>query len=69
VKRDWKKKAASAAKHARLMARKPGLREALYGRELEERGASIFEQARLREAGLSSEQLFPPSRETAQKET
>jgi hypothetical protein len=31
MKRDWKRDQAKAAKHARLMARKPELREALYG--------------------------------------
>jgi hypothetical protein len=32
VKKDWKKDRAKAAKHARLISRKPELREALYGR-------------------------------------
>jgi hypothetical protein len=31
VKRDWKKDRAQAVRHARLMKRKPELREALYG--------------------------------------
>jgi hypothetical protein len=33
LKKDWKKDRASAAKHARLIKRKPELREQLYGRE------------------------------------
>ena len=36
MKRDWKKERASAAKHARLVARKPELREQLYGRPTQE---------------------------------
>jgi hypothetical protein len=31
VKKDWKKDRAAGAKHARLIRRKPELREALYG--------------------------------------
>jgi hypothetical protein len=31
VKKDWKKDRAKAAKHARLIAKRPELREALYG--------------------------------------
>lgn len=31
MRRDWKKDRAAAAKHARLIARKPELREQLYG--------------------------------------
>jgi hypothetical protein len=32
MKKDWKKDRAAAAKHARLVKRKPELRAALYGR-------------------------------------
>jgi hypothetical protein len=31
MKRDWKKDRAKGAKHARLIAKRPELREALYG--------------------------------------
>ena len=31
MKRDWKKERSEAAKHARMMRRKPELREQLYG--------------------------------------
>jgi hypothetical protein len=31
VKRDWKKDRAKAVRHARLIAKRPELREALYG--------------------------------------
>jgi hypothetical protein len=34
MKRDWKKERAKAAKHARVIAKQPQLREALYGRRL-----------------------------------
>ena len=33
MKSDWKKDRAKGAKHARLMAKRPELRAALYGRE------------------------------------
>ena len=36
MKKDWRKERAKGAKHARMMRKKPELREALYGRPLAE---------------------------------
>ena len=77
MKQDWKKERAKHAKHARLMAKRPELREALYGsmspamRKHWERPVdppNILQQARDRAIGL--DKLYPAqTRETAQKET
>jgi hypothetical protein len=55
VKRDWKKDRANAAKHARLIRRKPELREALYGPPTQD------------ERRLARDLIDAASRETAQR--
>jgi hypothetical protein len=57
VKRDWKKDRAKAARHARLMAKRPDLREALYGSPTPD------------ERRLARDIVNAATRETAQKET
>jgi crotonobetainyl-CoA:carnitine CoA-transferase CaiB-like acyl-CoA transferase len=68
VKRDWKKDRAKAVRHARLVAKRPELREALYGSmssSMREHWAkpldppNILQQARDREHGLDSATLYP----------
>jgi len=65
MKRDWKKDRAKAVRHARLIAKRPELREALYG-------TPRFDLAKQVEA-LGADSLLPDrraakSRETAQKD-
>jgi hypothetical protein len=59
VKRDWKKDRAKAVRHARLIAKRPELREALYGTPRLDLGAD----------SLLPDRRAAKSRETAQKET
>jgi hypothetical protein len=64
VKKDWKKERASAAKHARLIKRKPELREALYGTPRHDLAAQV--------GTLGADSLLPDwraakTRETAQR--
>lgn len=65
MKKDWKKERASAAKHARMMRKKPELREALYGTPRHDLGRQV--------GTLGADSLLPDwraskTRETAQEE-
>jgi hypothetical protein len=60
VKRDWKKDRAKAVRHARLIAKRPELREALYGGSL---GPPTQDERR-----LARDIVDAASRETAQKD-
>jgi hypothetical protein len=57
MKRDWKKERAAAVRHVRLVAKRPELREALYGNPTPD------------ERRLARDLVNAATRETAQKET
>ena len=59
--KDWKKDRAKAVKHARLMRRKPELREALYGTPRFDLSAQV--------ATLGADSLLPDRRATKTRET
>jgi hypothetical protein len=62
LKRDWKKDRAAGARHARLIAKRPELREALYGNPTpEERQlAQDLVNAAARETAKKDETSWPP---------
>jgi hypothetical protein len=62
VKRDWRKERAEAAKHARLVKRKPELRQALYGASPDLGPPTQYERR------LARDLTDAASRETAQKD-
>ena len=63
MKRDWRKERAEAAKHARLVKRKPELRQALYGSTAADLGPPTQYERR-----LARDITDAASRETAQKD-
>jgi hypothetical protein len=68
VKRDWKKERAEAAKHARLVRRKPELRQALYGATPGSSPGADLGPPTQYERRLARDITDAATRETAQKD-